>query len=268
MRSAAFFDLDKTLIARSPVLAFAVPLHRAQLLTRRDVTRSLRAQRSFVSSRADHALMEQIRVRLSTVIAGWSTDTLREVIDAHLETILRPFVYAEAAELIERHRAAGDVIVLVTSTGTEVAHPVGLLFGAEHVLATRMEHAGGHYTGRIADFMYGPRKAVAIAELAQREGIDLGLSHAYSDSVTDLPLLEAVGRPTAVNPDRELRRVAADRGWPVLDFRDAPVLRRRARTKLILAGMLLATGLAGVAVGVGLGVRRTKMPSRAGAGSG
>ena len=101
------------------------------------------------------------------------------------------------------------------------------MLGADRVVATQMVVADGKYTGEIETYAYGPTKAEAVRELAAAEGYDLARSFAYSDSVTDLPMLEAVGHPYAVNPDRALRKVAVERGWPVLDFHRPVSLRSR-----------------------------------------
>lgn len=228
----AFFDLDKTILAGSSALAFAGPLYRARLITRRDVTRSAYAQFSLATGRVDHAAMERMRARLSVLVAGWDTRVLRRLIDQQLEQIVSPLIYAEATELIRRHRAAGDQVVIVTSTGIEMAEPIGALLEADAVLATRMTEQDGHYTGDIDDYMYGPRKAEAMAVWAEAAGCALRDCSAYSDSSTDLPMLAAVGQPHAVNPDRALRQLADERGWPIHDFTQAPILRRRRRTRV------------------------------------
>jgi HAD superfamily hydrolase (TIGR01490 family) len=247
---AAFFDLDKTILAKSTALAFAGPMYEAQLLTRLDLARSAQAQLVYVSSRADHALMEKLKTYLSAMVAGWEVATLQKLIETHLEAVVTPLIYAEATALIHQHREAGRLIVLVTSTGAEMADPIGTIVGADQVLRTTMVERNGHYTGEIADYMYGPRKAEAVHELAADLDIDLDASYGYSDSITDLPLLEAVGHPHAVNPDRVLRRTAQERGWPVLDFRDAPVLapRRPRLTYLTIAAASLALGALGAYV--------------------
>src|SRR6185295_11233886 len=130
-----------------------------------------------------------------------------------------PIIYDEAASLIEQHHAAGRDVVIVSSSGSEVVEPIGALLGADHVIATRLQIEDGCYTGEIEYYAYAENKAAAIRELAEVEGYDLAECYAYSDSSTDLPLLEAVGHPSAVNPDRALRKVALERSWPVLEFR-------------------------------------------------
>ena len=172
LRAAAFFDLDKTVIAKSSTLAFSRPFFRNGLINRRAVLKGAYAQ----------------------------------------------FVFAEAADLIEEHRAAGREIVIVSSSGAEMVEPIGELLGVDRVVATRMVTVDGRYTGEIDFYAYGENKAEAMRQLAEESGYDLADCYAYSDSITDLPMLEAVGHPHAVTPDKELRRIAAERGWPILVF--------------------------------------------------
>jgi phosphoserine phosphatase len=151
-------------------------------------------------------------------------------------------IHAEAVELIEQHHAAGRDVVIVSSSGAEVVEPIGELLGADRVIATRMVVADGKYTGEIAEYAYGPYKATAIEALAAAEGYDLAACYGYSDSITDEPLLAAVGHPHAVNPDKALRRVATERGWPVLEFAE-PAQRLgfpRVRRPAMAAGVVAA----------------------------
>jgi phosphoserine phosphatase len=174
---------------------------------------------------------------------------VREIVAETLFEIVDPLIYAEAADLIEEHKAAGREVVIVSSSGEEVVGPIGELVGADRVIATRMVVADGRYTGQVAYYAYGPAKAAAMRELAAAAGYDLADCYAYSDSVTDLPMLEAVGHPTAVNPDRGLRRAAREREWPILVFSRPVSLRSR------LASMRPPRRPAvGTAVGVGAAV--------------
>jgi HAD superfamily hydrolase (TIGR01490 family) len=226
-RPAAFFDLDKTVIAKSSTLAYAKPFYRGGLINRRAVLRSGYAQFVFSAGGVDHNQMERMRAYLSTMCAGWDVEQVKAIVAETLHELIDPLVYDEAVELIEQHHAAGRHVVIVSSSGAEVVEPIGELLGADHVVATEMEIVDGRYTGEIACYVYGSVKAEAIERLAGTVGYDLSASYAYSDSITDLPMLEAVGHPHAVNPDRALRRVAARHNWPVLDFHQPVPLRSR-----------------------------------------
>jgi len=249
-RPAAFFDLDKTIIARSSTLAFSRAFFDGGLITRRSALRSAYAQFVFGRSGADHDRMEKMRAYLSQLAAGWHVQTVRDIVAETLHTIVDPMVYDEAVGLIEEHRAAGRDVVIVSTSGAEVVEPIGQMLGVDHVIATQMVVEAGRYTGEIAFYAFGANKAAAIRELASEQGYDLQQSYGYSDSETDLPLLEAVGRPHVVNPDRTLRRVAAERDWPVLHFTRPVALRRRMGIRprpRVLALLLLAAAAAGAA---------------------
>jgi HAD superfamily hydrolase (TIGR01490 family) len=226
-RTAAFFDLDKTIIAKSSVLAFGKPFYQGGLINRRAVLRSAYAQFVFALAGADHDQIERMREYLTKMCTGWDVAQVREIVSETLHDIIDPIVYDEAVELIAMHKAAGRDVVIVSTSGEEVVGPIGAMLGADEVVATRMVVADGKYTGEIGLYAYGPEKAVAVVELARRRGYDLDGSYAYSDSVTDVPMLEAVGHPYAVNADRALRKIANDRGWSLLTFSNAVPLRER-----------------------------------------
>jgi HAD superfamily hydrolase (TIGR01490 family) len=226
-RPAAFFDLDKTVIAKSSTLAYAKPFYRGGLINRRTVLRSAYAQFVFLAGGADHDQIERMRAYLSAMCTGWDVQQVKDIVAETLHDLIDPMVYAEAAELIEDHHEAGRDVVIVSTSGAEVVEPIGEMLGADQVVATQMEIVDGRYTGEIGSYVYGPAKAEAVRRLAVSEGYDLARSFAYSDSVTDLPMLEAVGHPCAVNPDRALRKAAIERGWPVLDFHQPVSLRSR-----------------------------------------
>jgi HAD superfamily hydrolase (TIGR01490 family) len=253
-RTAAFFDLDKTIIAKSSVLAFGRPFYQNGLLNRRAVLRSAYAQFVFALAGADHDQIERMRAYLASMVTGWDVTQVREIVSETLHEIIDPIVYNEAVDLIAMHKAAGRDVVIVSTSGEEVVAPIGAMLGADHVVATQMVVGDdGRYTGEISRYTYGPEKAVAVRELAERNGYDLAGCYAYSDSVTDVPMLEAVGHPYAVNADRGLRKVAAERGWPTLTFSNAVPLRERiqglkpehpAITGSVVAASLAGAGLA------------------------
>ncbi len=229
--TAAFFDLDKTIIAKSSVLAFGRPFYQGGLINRRAVLRSAYAQFMFALAGADSDQIERMRAYLTSMCTGWDVAQVREIVSETLHEIIDPIVYDEAVDLIGMHKAAGRDVVIVSTSGEEVVAPVGAMLGADHVVATQMVVEDGKYTGEISRYAYGPEKAIAVLELAAQRGYDLAGSYAYSDSVTDVPMLEAVGHAYAVNADRALRKIAGERDWPLLTFSNAVPLRAR------LAGM-------------------------------
>lgn len=250
-RTAAFFDLDKTIIAKSSTMAFSKPFQAGGLISRRAVLRSTYAQFVYVLGGADHDQMEKMRAFMSTLVAGWDVATVREIVAETLHHVVEPLVYDEAVDLIEEHKSAGRDVVIVSTSGTEVVEPIGAMLGADIVVASRLEEVDGKYTGEIEYYAYAEEKARAIVELAELRGYDLAESFAYSDSTTDVPMLETVGHAFAVNPDKELRRAAAAHGWPVLVFTKPVALRSRVplpparQTIAVLAvgGALAAGGM-------------------------
>jgi HAD superfamily hydrolase (TIGR01490 family) len=226
-RTAAFFDLDKTVIAKSSTLAFSKPFFDQGLINRRAVLKSTYAQFFFLMSGADHDQMDRMRAYVTNMCAGWDVEQVKSIVGETLHDIVNPLVFAEAAELIADHKLCGRDVVVVSASGEEIVAPIARALGATHAMATRMVVEDGRYTGEIAFYCYGEGKVQAIRELAAREGYPLEHCYAYSDSVTDMPMLEAVGHPTAVNPDRALRKECAARGWPVLTFSKPVSLRDR-----------------------------------------
>lgn len=227
VRTAAFFDLDKTVIAKSSTLAFSKPFFDQGLLNRRAVLKSTYAQFFFLMSGADHDQMDRMRSYVTNMCTGWDVEQIKSIVGETLHDIVDPLVFAEAADLIADHKLCGRDVVVVSASGEEIVAPIARALGASHAMATRMVVEDGRYTGEIAFYCYGEGKVEAIRALAAREGYALEHCYAYSDSITDLPMLSAVGHPTVVNPDRALRKEAAARGWPVLTFTRPVSLRDR-----------------------------------------
>ncbi|MDZ4233132.1 MAG: HAD-IB family hydrolase [Dietzia sp.] len=227
VRTAAFFDLDKTVIAKSSTLAFSKPFFSQGLINRRAVLKSSYAQFLFLMSGADHEQMDRMRSYLTNMCAGWDVEQVKSIVGETLHDIVDPLVFAEAAELIADHKLCGRDVVVVSASGEEIVAPIARALGATHAMATRMVVEDGKYTGEIAFYCYGEGKVEAIRALAAREGYALEHCYAYSDSITDLPMLEAVGHPTVVNPDRALRKEATTRGWPAQTFSKPVSLRDR-----------------------------------------
>ncbi len=249
-----FSFLDKTIIAGSSALAFSRPFFREGLITRRSVLRSGYAQLLLLAEGADADTMDRLRTRITALCAGWDVGQVSAIVAEALHAVVEPLVYAEATALIAEHHAAGDAVVVLSASGQEVVEPIAALVGADSCRATRMAVVDGRYTGEIDFYCYGEAKAQVAREIAAGRGVAMTRCAAYSDSITDRPLLEAVGRPTAVNPDRALRRVATERGWPILTF-VAPV---PLGTRLRPAGTIVA-GLIATAVAAGFAARLVRL---------
>jgi HAD superfamily hydrolase (TIGR01490 family) len=248
MAAAAFFDLDKTIIARSSTLAFASQLNRAGFLSRRKLLKAGIAQSYYRMFGADHEQLERIREELGEMTRGWDSNEIKTLIEETVEEVVSPLVYAEALFLIDDHQRHGRPVVIISSSPVEVVEPLGLYLGADEVIGTVSEtDAAGRYTGKLKFYAYGEGKAEAIRDMAERHALDLAECYAYTDSATDLPMLEAVGRPVAVNPDKELKAIAAERDWPVLEFERAVTLRTRLETipapVPVISGAAVATAI-------------------------
>ncbi|AVL99392.1 HAD-IB family hydrolase [Gordonia iterans] len=258
-RSAAFFDLDKTVIARSSALAFTRQFYDGGLLTKRGMLRSAIAQLQFLLT-SDHTdQVEKMRRHVTEMCAGWEAATVRSIVSETLDDVVRPVIFAEAAALIAEHKAAGRDIILISASGIEMVEPIGELLGADTVRATVMTVVDGRYSGEIEFYCYGDQKAIAMRELAEAHGYDLAECYAYSDSSTDIPMLEAAGHRAVVNPDKALRAYATQLDWEILDFPNpAPLVdwsdpATRGWTAAAAAGVGV---VAAVAVAAGLSALR------------
>jgi len=250
---AAFFDLDKTVIATSSVLALGGTFYRDGLISKRTIVRGLYAQVLYLLVGADENKMDRMREAMLALTRGWDQQHVKELVRETLDEVLTPIIYAEALELIDGHRKAGRKTVIISSSPAETVEPIGEYLGVDAVIATRaLIDASGRYTGELELYAYAAQKAEAMREMAVTEGIDLASSYAYSDSITDLPMLELVGHPVAVNPDKELAREAREREWEIRDF-EHPV-RLRDRMPVPPAGTTIAVGGALAAAGAGVAV--------------
>jgi HAD superfamily hydrolase (TIGR01490 family) len=244
--AAAFFDLDKTVIDRASIAAFGRPFRRGGLINRRTVVRALCSQLVYVHAGADEQRLARIRRTMLRLTKGWERERVCQIVRETLLETIEPIIYAEALDLMEQHRLAGDRVYLVSASPEEIVIPLAELLGADGAIASRGEiDEADRYTGEMARYAYGPGKAEAIAELAASAGIDLAASSAYSDSFTDLPMLEVVGHPVVVNPDRALARVARERGWEERQFTKPVRLGNRVtRTTPVVTTSLALAGAA------------------------
>lgn len=265
MSEAAFFDLDKTILARSSGLALGRDFYREGLISARLLLRGMAAQVVYLLVGADEEKMEKMRQKALALTKGWEKAKVERLVEEAMDEVLTPIIYREALELIEEHRRAGRKIFIVSSSPEEIVGPLAKMLGADAFLASRaLLDEAGRYSGELEFYCYGSHKADAMKELAVAEGIDLGNSYAYSDSATDLPMLQAVGNPVATNPDRELRRLAGERGWEVRQFERQVTLRGRiaemAPPPQTTVAISVALSLLGVAGYVWLKRRPTAPP--------
>ncbi len=248
---AAFFDLDKTVIAKASMVAFGKPLYRAGLLNRWLLLRALYGQLVYLYLGADEERMARMRSKVLALTAGWDQAHVSAIVAETLEEVIEPIVFDEAMDLIREHQAAGRRVYLISASPEEIVLPLARHLGVDEAIATRARtDAHGRYTGDTEFYAYGPHKAERMREIAAERGIDLAASYSYSDSITDEPMLAVVGHPVAVNPDRDLAKVAAERGWEVRWFTRKVPLRERVPMPTpgptaAVGGGLAATAAAG-----------------------
>ena len=242
-RAAAFFDLDRTLLRRSSALALAGSFRERGLISRRQLAKAAFWQLVFVARGANADAVRRMAEDGLMLLRGFTPDEMRDLVGRAMEPVLKPLVYREPLDLVRRHRERDEPVYIVSAALQEIVDALAAELGFDGALGTICEVEDGVYTGRPLRALHATAKADAVRELAEREHIHLAGSTAYSDSHTDLPFLEVVGHPVAVNPDRALRRIATERGWPILEFRELLEPRvRRARARFV--GIPLVVGAA------------------------
>ena len=238
--SAAFFDLDKTLMAGSSGIFFARAAYESGMISRRRLARDAYENLRFrlLGSTDDRA--DDVRERVGRMIAGVAVRDLQRLSPRVLAGVL-PRLYPQMLARAYAHQDAGRLVYIVTAASQEMADLLAHVLAFDGGLGSRSEIVDGRYTGRPAGpFNYREGKLLSVRELAAREAIDLDASYAYSDSESDLPMLRAVGNPVVVNPDADLRRIAVEQGWEIVH------LDRLARRLRISAGLVGAAALGGL----------------------
>lgn len=257
-KPAAFFDLDKTLMAGSSGVFFARAAYETGMISRsrllKDLYENLRFRlRGSTDDRADN-----VRKRVGEMIAGVPVRDLQRLSPRVLAGVL-PRLYPQMLERAYAHQDAGVPVYILTAASQEMADLLAHVLSFDGGLGSRSEIVDGRYTGRPAGpFNYREGKVISMQELAALEEIDLAASHAYSDSESDLPMLRAVGRPVVVNPDAELRRIALEEGWEVLR------LDRLGQRLKIAAGVGAVAALGGLGRAVRGGRGSARWPARIG----
>ncbi|WP_084723000.1 HAD family hydrolase [Streptomonospora alba] len=248
----AFFDVDNTLMRGASIYHFARGLASRDLFTTRDLLRFAWGQMLFrVSGTEQPQQINAAREAALAFVAGHGVDDLVDLCEGIYDDTMSDRIWEGARRLVERHLMAGERVWLVTATPVELADIIKRRLGLDGALGTVAETVDGVYTGRlVGDLLHGPAKAAAVEALTRREGVDLADCTAYSDSSNDLPLLHAVGRPNAVNPDDALRDHALARGWPLHEF-------RTHRTALRVGVPAAVAGAVAGGVTVGVLRRRT-----------
>ncbi|MDO5031865.1 HAD family phosphatase [Corynebacterium sp.] len=251
-RVAAFFDLDKTIIATSSAFAFGKEFLNNGLITPSEALQLSLAKAGYMLAGQSSEQMDSTRDQLAAMIQGWSVREVHDIAVETMHSVVTPAIYAEARELIEAHRAQGHEVVIISASASVLVRPIAQELGIEHVAATELAEEDGRFTGEITFYCKGPAKADALTSMADKLGVDLAASYAYSDSTTDIPMLELVGNPVAVNPERGLKKHALERGWQVRTFKDpVPLIPKPSAREIGISSAVLA-GIAAVAGGVWL----------------
>ena len=246
--AGAFFDVDNTLIRGASIYYFARGLAARDMFGPRDLARVAWGQVYFRLRGAENSEhINALRQAALTFVAGHKVTDIISLSEEIFDETMADRVWEGTRELAQGHLRAGQRVWLVTATPVELATVISQRLGLTGALGTVAESADGVYTGRlVGGLLHGEAKAAAVGSLAGREGLDLTRCSAYSDSSNDLPMLQLVGHPNAVNPDAELRAVARREGWPVHDFRSG--------RKATLMALPAAAGLGAVAGGIAAGL--------------
>jgi HAD superfamily hydrolase (TIGR01490 family) len=239
--SAAFFDLDRTLISGSSAFVLGIAAWRGKLVPTHQFVRDAVSALTFVLAGADDDTSAGVRDRILGAVSGVRVDDL-VALNADIVPKLIDRVRPESMRLIEQHRDAGRATYIVSASPVELVEPLAKALGMTAGIGTRSRIVDGIYTGELdGPFCYAEGKVEAIEEIARWEHLDLDRCWGYSDSASDLPMLRAVGHPVAVNPDAKLERVAGEQGWPVVVF--------HRRTRAVIRRSTQAAGAVGLAVG-------------------
>ncbi|AWB93555.1 HAD family hydrolase [Aeromicrobium chenweiae] len=241
LTAAAFFDVDNTVMQGASLFHFARGLHRREFFTTRDILSAAWHQIYFrVVGSEDPEHIDKARASALAFIAGHSVSELEEIGEEIFDERMAARIWPGTRALAQWHLDRGQRVWLVTAAPIEIATVIARRLGLTGALGTVSEHVDGIYTGRlVGEMLHGEGKAVAVRDIAEREGLALDRCYAYSDSSNDLPMLSLVGHPCAINPDATLRSHAKANGWRVRDYRTG--------RKVFMAGAKGA--VAGVAAG-------------------
>ncbi|MEH0820253.1 HAD family hydrolase [Micromonospora sp. URMC 105] len=248
--AAAFFDVDNTMMQGASIYWFARGLAARKYFTTGDLARFAWQQARFRLLATENAVdMSQAKEAALAFIEGWRVDDVERLAEEIFDELMAPRIWAGTRRLAQRHLDAGERVWLVSAAPVEIGRVIATRLGLTGAIGTVAEVVDGAYTGRlVGDLMHGPAKAEAVGQLAAVEGLDLGRCAAYSDSVNDLPMLTAVGRAVAINPDGTLLRQARERGWEVRDFRTGRRAVKIAVPSTAAAGLLAGAVSAGLAL--------------------
>ncbi|ROS76680.1 HAD family phosphatase [Cellulomonas sp. PhB143] len=243
--TAAFFDVDNTIIRGASAFHLAKALYRREFFGLRQLAVMAVHQARYLAVGERATQIARVRERALSIVAGHTVAEVVAVGEEVYDQVLELRIFPGTKRLLDEHLAAGHEVWLVSATPLEIGELLARRLGATGALGTVAEHDHGVYTGRlVGPMMHGRAKAEGVARLAQERGIDLAGSYAYGDSLNDVTMMQAVGNPCVINPDARLRRHAARIGWPVREFRGRRNrAARRGATTLSWAGAAWAAGM-------------------------
>jgi HAD superfamily hydrolase (TIGR01490 family) len=248
--AAAFFDVDNTMMQGASIYYFARGLAKRRYFTSTDLARFALRQLRFRLIASEHSGdIAQARQAALAFIEGWKVEDVARLSEEIFDELMADKIWSGTRALADLHLAAGERVWLVTAAPVELGTVIASRLGLTGALGTVAQIHDGHYTGKlVGDMLHGPHKATAIHALAAAEGLDLSRCAAYSDSVNDVPMLSAVGRAVAVNPDSALRRTARENGWEIRDFRTSRKAAKAAVPMAIGAGLVAGAVAGGIAL--------------------
>jgi HAD superfamily hydrolase (TIGR01490 family) len=230
---AAFFDLDRTLIRRSSMLALAPTLRRHGLIGWRSLARATVWHAVYLLRGVSSRELSRVAGQTFRLMRGWPVEELRALIAEQIEP-LAALAFPDAITRMRAHQSRGEQTVVVSSSLIDLVEPLAQRLGLDGAIASHAEVRDGRYTGGVETFLHGVAKAEAVRRYVAAHGLDLGESSAYTDSRSDIEMLRAVGHPFAVNPDRALRQTASANGWPILHFTSSKLSLAEAEAALLL----------------------------------
>jgi len=248
-RVAAFFDLDKTIIATSSAFAFGREFMHNGLITTSEALQMSLAKATYMIAGQSSEQMDSTRDQLAALVAGWSVEQVRTIASETMHNVVTPAIYAEARELITFHRNAGHDVIIISASASHLVELIAEELGIDQVVATELEVADGRFTGEILSYCKGDAKAQALLDLAAKNDYDLDASYAYSDSATDIPMLATVGNPVTVNPDRALKKHALEHAWEIRTFKDPIPLFQMPSSREVGIGAGVVAAVTAVTVG-------------------
>jgi HAD superfamily hydrolase (TIGR01490 family) len=248
--SAAFFDVDNTMMQGASIYYFARGLAKRRYFTTGDLARMAWKQLRFRLIAAEHSGdIVSTREAALAFIAGWKVEDVARLSEEIFDELMADKIWSGTRALADLHLAAGERVWLVTAAPVELGTVIASRLGLTGALGTVAQVRDGHYTGKlVGDMLHGPAKAIAIKAIAAAEGLDLAKCTAYSDSINDIPMLNAVGNAVAVNPDSALRRIAKQSGWEIRDFRTGRKAAKVAVPVALGAGIVAGAMLGGAAI--------------------